>query len=81
MHYFCVTIIVVICMKNTKDNKKENTLKKIDKITKIFTIVVCVLLGSIFLAACAYMVKMINEEQSGTVSNTNVPQNLSLVNM
>ena len=45
-------------------NKTEEKLKKIDKVTNIVTILVCTILGAVFLAACTYMLKMINSNES-----------------
>lgn len=67
-------------MKSNK--KKTQDFKTIDKITKIFTICISVILGAIFLGACAYMLKLISESDNvSCASNKSEIQNMSLVNM
>ena len=59
----------------------KNDFNKIDNATKIITIVISVILGSIFLGACAYMLVLINEPQTNEINNINTPQNVNLVKM
>ena len=61
---------------------KEKDFKKVDQITKIITIILCVCLGAVFLGACVYMMEMITAPQDvQNTSDTNVPQNMNLVSM
>lgn len=67
-------------------NKEENNkqFEKVDKITRIFTIIICCSLGAVFLAACTYMINLIGEEQNNAQTNTNNSaevQNMNLVSM
>lgn len=64
----------------TEENKKEQ-FNKVDKITNAVTIVICVILGSIFVGACVYMLNMINENQNTKSSNYTTPQNMNLVSV
>jgi len=75
-------IIMVRYMDVTKVEEKKD-FKKIDKITRNFVIVSSVILGSIFLAACAYMLVLINDakQESATQKNTETVQNMNLVSM
>ena len=47
-----------------KRNKAKKDFSRIDYITKNFLIVSCVVLGSIFLAACAYLLTLIGDAQN-----------------
>jgi len=71
-----------MCMKK---NKEKKDFSKIDYITKNFLIVSCVVLGSIFLAACAYLLMLIgdaqNEKQYVNSNNDKTVQNMNLVSM
>lgn len=75
-------IIMVRYMDVTKVEEKKD-FKKIDKITRNFVIVSSVILGSIFLAACTYMLVLINnaKQESATQKNTETVQNMNLVSM
>ena len=69
-------------MTEKNEVKEIKDFKKIDKITRTVTIAISVILGSIFLSACIYMLSMINEEQNASTSNnSNAVQNMNLVNM
>ena len=74
--------MVIYNMAEKNKAKEIKNFKKVDKITRIITIVICVILGSIFLAACVYMLSLINEEQKANKNiNTNTVQNMNIVNM
>jgi len=75
-------IIMVRYMDVTKVEEKKD-FKKIDKITRNFVIVSSVILGSIFLAACAYMLVLINDakQEPATQKNNETVQNMNLVSM
>lgn len=76
-NFGCDNIMMVSFMK-----KEKKKLDKVDKITRIFTISVSVILGSIFLAACVYLLKMIQEEQQTNKITANYEvQSVNLVNM
>lgn len=69
-------------MAEKNEAKEIKDFKKVDKITRIVTIAISVILGSIFLGACVYMLSMISEPQDGnSSSNNNSVQNMNLVNM
>jgi len=75
-------IIMVIYNMAEKNKVKEiKNFNKIDKITRVITITTSVILGSIFLAACVYMLSLINEEQKANNNSNNTVQNMNLVNM
>jgi len=75
-------IMVIYNMAEKKVAKEIKDFKKVDKITRNVTIVVSVILGSIFLSACIYLLSMINEEQkANNGNNSNTVQNINLVNM
>ena len=68
-----------------KKTKAKKDFSRIDYITKNFLIVSCVVLGSIFLAACAYLITLIgdaqNEKQYDNSNNDKTVQNMNLVSM
>lgn len=68
---------------NKKKNISEvNNFKTIDMITKVFAIFVSIVLGTIFLCACIYMLKMIDEAQNESKDyKESAVQNINLVNM
>ena len=75
-------IILVKCMDIKKVEEKKD-FKKVDKITRNFVVISCVVLGSVFLAACVYMLTLISDAQNSntyTHNNYNV-QNMNLVSM
>lgn len=61
--------------------KEIKNFNKIDKITRVITITTSVILGSVFLAACVYMLSLISEEQKANNNSNNTVQNMNLVNM
>ena len=63
--------------------KEKKDFSKIEKITKNFILVSCVILGSIFLAACAYMLMLISDAQNETqaIDKNQTVQNMNLVSM
>ena len=73
----CVMIVLVIYMIKNKE------LSKFDKISKNFLIVSCVILGSIFLAACAYMLTLINDanKDNSLKQKNSIVDNIDFVNM
>lgn len=75
-------IIMVIYNMTEKNKVKEiKNFNKIDKITRVITITTSVILGSVFLAACVYMLSLISEEQKANNNSNNTVQNMNLVNM
>ena len=50
--------------------KEKVEFEKIDKITRIITMVSCVVLGSIFIGACVYMLNKISNPPSSEQSNS-----------
>ena len=70
-----------MCMKKSEISENKN-IKTIDTITKIVSITISVILGSIFLGACVYLLTMINDSQTETKPTNNATvQNINLVNM